>query len=129
MNVIVTKNYYSLRAVFTAIEWLEITSHYANPAVKIKFDFEPGDGITLLVEMTRPGYNGTGYHMGTETCIFAILNARDCSQFGLLPGFFSIFVKLIVCRIIHPIFCRDTIQIGGHAFLFIIVDKSYYTPA
>lgn len=73
MNVVITKTYYSLRAVLAAIEKLEIASHYGtNPAVKTKFETESDNGITLLVEMSRPGYSSVGYHVGTEVCVFAI---------------------------------------------------------
>ena len=73
MKVIVTKEYYSLRAVLAAIEKLEITNHWStNPAVKVKIDCESGNGITMLIEMSRPGYNSMGYHEGAEVCVFAI---------------------------------------------------------
>ncbi len=73
MNVVVTKTYYSLRAALAAIENLGIANHYStNPAVSVKIDSESAKGITMLVEMTRPAYNSTGYHMGTEVCIFVI---------------------------------------------------------
>lgn len=73
-NTIITKTFYSLRGVFAAMEQEEITYHGStNPDVKVKVESdEAACKLYLLIEMSRPAYNSTGYHEGYEVCVFML---------------------------------------------------------
>lgn len=76
-NTIVTKTYYSLRAVLLRVAPL-CKNSMTNPSMHLRVFLDDSAGPRLEVYFTRPGYSSVGYHEGTESCTVTIpLLERD----------------------------------------------------
>jgi len=87
-NTTITKMYYSLRAVLLMVGPL-CKNSMTNPSMRLNTFITDTQEPRLEVYMTRPGYNSTGYHEGTESCTITIPLLERSKVVGSTGGIFD----------------------------------------
>ena len=86
-NTKIVKTYYSLRCAVLVLEAL-CKSSMTNPNIRCEVFLGPKE--CLEVTMTRPAYNSTGYHEGTESATFVVPCNTRKSITGSSSGIFDL---------------------------------------
>ena len=87
-NTIVTKTYYSLRAVLLRVGPL-CKNSMTNPSMHLKTFITDTEEPRLEVHMSRPGYSSMGYFEGTESCTVVIPLVERSKVVGSTGGIFD----------------------------------------